>query len=507
MQPVKPKGGAAHGRGAVAKRKGATSAAGRHGDLAAALGVKAGLWGDRERLSLLHVPARRKEKVSQEFTGKRQRTEDGKIALNRKYGDQRAWDHRRRPDAAPPGGWPKPPSHWPAGIRVDLGKTVPWLPKGWGQGVKLTCVTKLLGFVSPQGTVYYHKHVVERVIGRKVTGDGIRAWDRRWEGVRAKWDAARVKENLDEVRAYVAEQIKAGKNFKDRVERFTGESRLFAGLIKEERKHLPATADALHFAVISARRADDARSLREVCNVQAQLVAGGAKPVWYVDKPSLKAYRKLGLSAKVGGKLVPARNLALRDAERLGKACVQLSDDIHRWDYCGGLRFQAADIFSGNEAAKQAGRLRISPAAAARFLLAKLRAANGPKLAGVFPLGNTGMAFAHEPESKECFILGDFFVADRSACRFDPRMSLKEDYDFTCSHLKNHGSVLRCNRMFVAAVHETNPGGAVSERDEAGQKERDNIAILRKKWPGVFHINGRRGDTQVVMCWRRRKTS
>lgn len=87
-------------------------------------------------------------------------------------------------------------------------------------------------------------------------------------------------------------------------------------------------------------------------------------------------------------------------------------------------------------------------------------------------------------------------------------MTLKEDYDFTCEHLAQHGSVYRANRMFVAAVHETNAGGAVDARDANGNKERDNIAILQQKWPGVFYINGRRGDaTQVVMTWRRRRLS
>merc|ERR1712060_603743 len=104
----------------------------------------------------------------------------------------------------------------------------------------------------------------------------------------------------------------------------------------------------------------------------------------------------------------------------------------------------------------------------------------------------------------EHFILGDFFVVDKSPCRFDTTMTLKEDYDFTCAHLKKHGSVLRCNRLFISAVHETNTGGAVSERDDAGAKEVENIKILKEKWPGVFRSNGNRGnksETQVIMCW------
>merc|ERR1719222_19775 len=81
-------------------------------------------------------------------------------------------------------------------------------------------------------------------------------------------------------------------------------------------------------------------------------------------------------------------------------------------------------------------------------------------------------------------------------------MTLKEDYDFTCSHLDKHGSVLRCNRMFVTAKHSTNTGGAVAIRDDSGSKERLNIAILQKKWPGGFKLNPKRKD-EVTMHWSR----
>merc|ERR1740121_930827 len=115
------------------------------------------------------------------------------------------------------------------------------------------------------------------------------------------------------------------------------------------------------------------------------------------------------------------------------------------------------------------------------------------------------MAFTRQPECFDGFILGDFFVTEGSPCKFDQQMTLKEDYDYTCSHLARHGSVLRCNRMFLSVLHETNQGGAVSERDDSGHRERENIAILRAKWPGVFADHTRRGDTQVIMSWKRRK--
>jgi len=434
-------------------------------------------------------------------TGLWRRTKEGLTAINRKFSDPAAWAKRREKQAPPPGGWPKPPAHWPPGVRVDIGRPVSWLPEDWGQGVKTTCVSKLLAYVSPEGKVYYHKHMVEQACGRKLASRGADVagvWAKRW------------------AQTMIAE----GKNFHRKPIVFKQDEKLFVELTKAEFRHLPKSADALHFAVVSARRADSEQGLRSIVNVQAQLLAGGAKPTWYVDAASLDSYKKLGLNAKVGGKLVPARNLALKDAQRLGKPCVQVSDDIYSWTLYGGPAGRAlglvkkGDLSGGNVAAKRAKRLRISPAAAARYLLARMRAARdgagknaGPRLAGVFPLGNTGQAFCDTPTATDRFILGDFFVADSSPCRFDPRMTLKEDYDFTCSHLAKHGQVFRCNRMFVAAVHEVNQGGAVSERDSAGKRERENIVILKEKWPGVFHLNGRRGDTQVIMSWKRRKLS
>merc|ERR1712048_547057 len=124
-----------------------------------------------------------------------------------------------------------------------------------------------------------------------------------------------------------------------------------------------------------------------------------------------------------------------------------------------------------------------------------------PQLGGVLPHHNPGLSLGLPEESSNVFILGDFFVVDKSPCRFDTRMTLKEDYDLTAAHMKEHGSVLRCNHLMVFAKHETNAGGACSIRDDQGERERENIAILQEKYPGAFRLNPHRPN-QVVLNWR-----
>jgi len=239
----------------------------------------------------------------------------------------------------------------------------------------------------------------------------------------------------------------------------------------------------------------------------------GIRPTWYVDAGSVDDYRRLDLDVVVGGKLCPARNMALDVAKKKGKVCVQVSDDIRKWEYYDVEKqnFRSETTFKkANAAQKGARTYALSPLAAAQYLLAKMRTSEGtPKLGGVSPISNPAMAIGGEEYSHKHFILGDFFVADASPCRFDATLGLKEDYDFTCSHLAKHGSVLRCNRLFIFARHRTNEGGACAARDPQGKEENRNIALLEAKWPGVFVRNRARKGFEVRMTWRQcdKKTS
>merc|ERR1719221_1668051 len=110
-------------------------------------------------------------------------------------------------------------------------------------------------------------------------------------------------------------------------------------------------------------------------------------------------------------------------------------------------------------------------------------------------LGSCARTFSGHAFSRHHFILGDFFVVDGGSITFDEQMRLKEDYDFTCSHIKGYGSVMRCNRMTLNVKHYNNGGGACTMR------EKRNIAILQNKWLGVFRLNPKRKN-EVIMRWR-----
>mmetsp|Transcript_8925 Transcript_8925/g.15760 ORF Transcript_8925/g.15760 Transcript_8925/m.15760 type:complete len:584 (-) Transcript_8925:73-1824(-) len=384
-------------------------------------------------------------------------------------------------DGAPlKGGFPL--DQYPPNVIVD-GLRATWLPDDWAQVIKNTGPGgSYLGWMSPAGKFFYHRcgypSAIEETLGRKLT----------------------VFDGLNGVMRNVRNIVKPGAD-----KAFHKEC-----LSSAELKHIVPEKEFL-FAVVSARRANNESGQHDIMVIEGHFKQVGVKPVWYVDAESLEDYKKMGLHAKVGGKLTPARNMALDDAKKQNRVCVQVSDDISKWIYydCDKQNFKGeAGFTKANKALLGVKKHIVSPLAAAQFILAKMRAdPDKPQLGGVYPTGNAAMTLGAAMFGKEHFILGDFFVAEPSSpCRFDTEMTLKEDYDYTCSHLQQHGSVMRCQRLFLQVKHSTNAGGAVANRDTAGLKEKQNIAILQRKWPGVFSNNGRRkavAGSEVVMSWKR----
>ena len=254
-----------------------------------------------------------------------------------------------------------------------------------------------------------------------------------------------------------------------------------------------------------------------VSHMERMLKAGGAEHIcWFVGAGEVAAYEAAGASRAVeGGKLCASRNAAIDAARAAHKICVQCSDDLQGVQCLAAE--SAAEIFgteryhkpADQAAANQQGKRqwRVTLAAAARVLEALMRHgsrdARKAKLAGVYPNANSGMAMNADPVSTDLFCVGDFLVIEPDcALRFDERMTLKEDYDFTAQHLAKHGAVARSNRVWVTALHYKNEGGAVADRND--EKEQFNIALLKYKWPGAIAKHPTRGENEVFFAWSRR---
>jgi hypothetical protein len=245
--------------------------------------------------------------------------------------------------------------------------------------------------------------------------------------------------------------------------------------------------------------------------------------LWVVGRGEADAYRRAGARRVVeGGSLCASRNRALDEAARARRLCVQLSDDLHELHerlpeahrrYLGRAaaplstaRGGYADwplpaLAAANALARRTPCVRRSPREAAAAVRAQMRA-EGARLGGVYPLRNAGYAMQQRPATHRHFVVGDFMVIDpRTPCRFDPALALKEDYDYTAAHLREHGRVARCNRLFVVAEHRTNAGGAVDVRRADAAAEERAIATLRRKWGARAFAPHPRRAGEVVMRW------
>ncbi|CAE8583534.1 unnamed protein product [Polarella glacialis] len=410
-------------------------------------------------------------------------------------------------------------------VHVDFTRK-PWLPDDWCQGVKRTAGGNTYTVYKPprEMRTFYHQYQCEDYLRRMLTtADGFKGQLR--------------------VAAMQREQSQ-----------LDSDASLFKLLSSRERAHLPRK-DAFHFCIISARRAQDPGGARDIAGVQHAFVSAGVTPTWYVDADSLEAYRALGLQAVVGGKLTPARNRALADARRAGKACVQCSDDISRWDFRVGKaaadsNYNDNNINSNNNnsshrnnnnnsnnnnhnhnhnhnninkyniawarrrwtGASTDSTRHMPPPRATLSPRWQLRASSWPRCAGC-PRESAGLSWAGptswvdcsrtwagEEVSRRHFILGDWMVVDKSDLKFDEALTLKEDYDYCAQHIQKHGSVMRLNRMTFSAKHYSNAGGAVGERDSKGVKEQQNMAILFKKWPNAIFPHRTRKN-EVRLAW------
>jgi hypothetical protein len=200
---------------------------------------------------------------------------------------------------------------------------------------------------------------------------------------------------------------------------------------------------------------------------------------WYVgsDPEEIQAYQYTGAASVIGsGALCRSRNAALEDAFSRGLVCVQVSDDMAR---CCHLKAKNSEKLV---------RPTMPFTSAVNMVWDELE--HSPYyLGGGAPNDFIAWDYYNKPVVNAAFILGDFMVIKPNPLRFDETLPLKEDYDYTCQHLKAYGGVVRCNRVMVDFEHRSKLGGVFNARD-AGT-ELQAIQRLKEKWGDWIKPNPR----------------
>jgi hypothetical protein len=208
---------------------------------------------------------------------------------------------------------------------------------------------------------------------------------------------------------------------------------------------------------------------------------------WVVPAPERNEYRAAGAARVLpvpdppAGRyaLAAARNAALDDATAAGAVCIQTDDDL-RW---------FARVEDG----------RKKPATWPEVRNALLSGLDGTAhLSGVPPTDNA--MFASGRRRSYGFIIGSLCATDTDRPRWDETIPMKEDYDYTCAHLEQHGAVARMDMYLAKYAHFTNRGGAVANRSRAA--ERALVDRLVAKWPQYLRANARR-DGELLMRQRK----
>lgn len=210
----------------------------------------------------------------------------------------------------------------------------------------------------------------------------------------------------------------------------------------------------------------------------------GAQPTWVVRDSDVQAYQDAGAQhvAAAPKGVAAARNFALSAAFDEQLPSVTLSDDFRRV-----------------KAAKSGAKPTELTLTEALGTLLEHTQMSGFKLGGASPTDNA--YFVRHDHQAQHFIVGDATVVTPCPLRYDTRLQLKEDYDFTLQHIEAYGGANRCDHLLFTWKHYSNKGGAVDTRTV--EVEQEAIALLMRKWPGQVRLNPKR-ENEVLLVKRQR---
>ena len=102
----------------------------------------------------------------------------------------------------------------------------------------------------------------------------------------------------------------------------------------------------------------------------------------------------------------------------------------------------------------------------------------------------------YQPFSFSSIIYGPMFGLVRNDLRFDERLGLKEDCDYSIQVLNKYRKILRFNKYYYEAGHLIDRGGCSKYRTK--KKEADQRDLLIKKW-GSKIVKFRGNDTNPII--------
>ncbi len=121
---------------------------------------------------------------------------------------------------------------------------------------------------------------------------------------------------------------------------------------------------------------------------------------------------------------------------------------------------------------------------------------NNAHLWGVYPIDNP--FYMKNKLNNKGFIIGTMFGVIKTELRFDEKLKLKEDYDFTLQHILRDKKVCRFDGYTIKAEHYNNDGGCVSQRKENTNLEKECCNYILAKHPRFIKRNSKR-DNEILI--------
>lgn len=193
----------------------------------------------------------------------------------------------------------------------------------------------------------------------------------------------------------------------------------------------------------------------------------------YVSRMEEKAYREanpgadiVGVEPRYQGNLCRIRNHILDCEMRPGRAVLIVDDDlqgIFRWERLTRRRLETE-----------------------KEVHAFLKKYTGLCVAWKCPawginVNSDGQVYREQtPFSLRSYVGGPFMVHVNHNLRYDERLPLKEDYDFTLQLLNKYRRVLRVNAFYYLTLQVAQVGGCAEYRNV--EAEMEQLKLLQRKW-------------------------